>query len=593
MNLFDSSFLCLDIGASGVRGIAHRVRSGHIGNSATYCVDSTDTVAALKAVVDELEDKIGRHFDSAYITGNFGISHFKMCVQSTTWDNPHKITPNDVRGQISQIDASTDCYPMHIIPLRYDTSAVRDLRTPVGQTDTKLKSIFAAMFFEHARLDEIQRILRRAHIQAESFHAPQFLHNSVYRPRGKTVMFIDMGATQTTASIWTERGPVWHTHIAHGGMDINNEIAQKLGITPTDADRIKRTVAAMLPREMDRFTPADTAYDFSRADINDIVIPHIVDIIGTIKESGGTAIEKYKPVQIILTGGGSEIESMPEFFENAFAIPATNLRADASVQALSEYIWASESAHRDAYLARKTRINNTCDKIKSIFCRRKTRARFIPILPSTLCFDMHNPNTYSLFRAGGISMIHVDIMDGLYVDKIAGSISELKYIRGQTNAHLHVHLMTENPSFWASDAIAAGANTIIVSTNTSGVVSALRRIRASGRRAGIALNPESSVTILKPILREVDEIMVMTVSPGAAGQEFNDACVKKIAILHAARQRFDLKFTISVDGGINDKTAARCWAAGADYLVSGSYLARSTDFPLAVQSLLHHTLPTT
>ena len=183
-------------------------------------------------------------------------------------------------------------------------------------------------------------------------------------------------------------------------------------------------------------------------------------------------------------------------------------------------------------------------------------------------------------------MIHVDIMDGFYVDKMAGSISELKYIRAHTNAHLHVHLMTESPVVWATDAIAAGAGTVIVSTNTSGVCAALRKIRESGRRAGIALNPESSVAILKPILRDVDEVMVMTVTPGAAGQEFNANCVKKIAILHAFRKKFDLKFKISVDGGINDATAKLCWAAGADYLISGSYLAGSSDFPLAVQSLL-------
>ena len=183
-------------------------------------------------------------------------------------------------------------------------------------------------------------------------------------------------------------------------------------------------------------------------------------------------------------------------------------------------------------------------------------------------------------------MIHVDIMDGFYVDRVAGGIKELANIREKTKSHLHVHLMTESPVVWATDAIAAGAGTVIVSTNTSGVCAALRKIRESGRRAGIALNPESSVAILKPILRDVDEVMVMTVTPGAAGQEFNANCVKKIAILHAFRKKFDLKFKISVDGGINDTTAKLCWAAGADYLISGSYLAGSSDFPLAVQSLL-------
>jgi len=177
-------------------------------------------------------------------------------------------------------------------------------------------------------------------------------------------------------------------------------------------------------------------------------------------------------------------------------------------------------------------------------------------------------------------------MDGFYVDRIAGSIDELKTIRAHTNAHLHVHLMTESPTVWAADAIAAGADTIILSTNTSGLRAAVRAVHNAGRRVGIALNPESSVSLLKPILREIDEVMVMSVHPGAAGQHFEPDALHKISVLAATRKKYGLKYTISVDGGINDKTAQMCWDAGADMLISGSYLAKSHDFPLAVQSLL-------
>ncbi len=78
----------------------------------------------------------------------------------------------------------------------------------------------------------------------------------------------------------------------------------------------------------------------------------------------------------------------------------------------------------------------------------------------------------------------------------------------------------------------------------------------------------------------------MAVTPGAAGQKFNPDVLRKISVLAATRKKYGLKFLISVDGGIDDKTAQMCWNAGADLLVSGSYLARATDFPLAVQSLL-------
>ncbi len=78
----------------------------------------------------------------------------------------------------------------------------------------------------------------------------------------------------------------------------------------------------------------------------------------------------------------------------------------------------------------------------------------------------------------------------------------------------------------------------------------------------------------------------MSVRPGAGGQEFMPSALHKISVLAATRKKYGLKFTITVDGGINPQTARQCWAAGADMVVAGTYLARSADFPLAVQSLM-------
>lgn len=587
MNLFDSAFLCLDIGTSGVRGIAHRVRSGHIDKSAVHTENSFDTVFALKSVIDELEKQIGAHFDTAYITGNFGESDFEMSVKNTVWNSEHKISLSDIRNQISKISAREGFYPMHIIPLRYDTPSARNMFSPVGHIDRQLISVFGAIFYFSEKLEEIFSFLRKAHIQSEAFFDPQFLQNFVFRKPKQTTMFIDFGAQFTSASIWTDRGPVWHKKINSGGTDITFDISEKLNIDFDDAERIKKNVASLIPKEMDRFTPADTAYEFSRSDINDIVLPHIVDIIATLKTECAKSFTKYKPQQIIISGGGAEIENITEFLENAFNIPVKNINFDASVRALSDYIWKGESAHRQAYMDRKNKIDNISEKIKKLFkIKQKKKSHFIPILPSTLCFNMKSPMTYSLFKAGGISIIHVDIMDGFYVDRIASGIPELKYIRNHTDAHLHVHLMTESPTVWAADAIAAGADTIILSTNTSGLRNAIKIVKSASKRVGIALNPDSSVEILKPVLREIDEVMIMTVTPGAAGQEFEESCLHKISILNATRKKYGLRYTISVDGGINPETAQKCWEAGADMLVSGSYLAKSNDFPFAVQSLL-------
>lgn len=588
MNLSDSSFLCLDIGTSGVRGIAHRIRSGHLVKSAMHEMASFDTVFALKSVIDELEHQIGDHFDSAYITGNFGPTVFKISPKVKNWKGEHKITQSDISSMISQITPPENYFPLHIIPLRYETPSIPKLYTPIGFVDTGVTAIFGTIFYSSETMNNILSMLHAAHIQPYSFYDPQFLQNSVHHEKKKVELYIDFGAQYTSVSIWLDNGPIFLKKIPFGGTDITNDICDKLNITFDEAERIKRNVGSLMPKEMDRFTPADTAYDFSRADINNIIVPNILEICEKIKESCTEPLKHTTPSKIIISGGGAEIEAIRDFIENIFAIPVENSQHIASVQALSEYIWNQELPHRKAYEARINRINGLTNRILSIFKPRnkKKKVRFIPILPSTLCFDMKKAETYTMFRAGGISMIHVDIMDGLYVENIRGSIAELKYIRAHTGAHLHVHLMTESPDVWAADAIKAGANTIIVSTNTSGVRSAIRLIQASGRRAGVALNPDSSIEILKPIIKEIDEIMVMTVMPGAAGQEFEDKCLKKISALAATRKKYGLKYLISVDGGINAETAQKCWAAGADLLVSGSYLAKSTDFPLAVQSLL-------
>lgn len=587
--MIDSCFLCLDIGTCGVRGVAHRVRNAMIDKSAYYAVDDFDTVFALKSVADELERQMGTHFDTAYITGNFGNSFFNISTKETVWNGEHKITPSDVKSQISQIDRPDGFYPMHIIPLRYDTGNTHNLLTPIGQSDTKLISKISALFFENERMQKILSLLRQSHIQPSAFYAPQFLASNVLRQKKKNVMFIDFGAEHTTASIWTDRGPVWYDGHFIGGNDLTNEISTKLDIPFAEAERIKRNVANLYSNEMARFSPADTAYAFSCADVNEIVVPFFYNIVEQIRNDSARYIERYNPTEIIITGGGARLNGIVELLSQTFDIEITQTGPNTNVRALAKYIWESARPYRRAYIARLKKWQRTTDKIFGIFHRKKPKKKHqtaVPIMPSTLCFDMSRPETYTMFRAGGISAIHVDIMDGLYVDKITGGIEELRKIRAAWPGHLHVHLMTDAPSAWATDAINAGADTVILSTNTVGLRRAVQIVRAAGKRVGIALNPESSVSLLKTILRDIDEIMVMGVAPGAAGQKFNMNVLNKISVLAGTRKKYGLRFTISVDGGINPETARLCWGAGADLLVSGSYLARAADFPLAVMSLL-------
>lgn len=587
MNLNDSAFLCLDIGSSAVHGIAHRVRGAHISKSAMFMVESFDTVSAIKAVVDELESQIGRHFDNAYITGNFGQSYYDLALKKQIWSNEHKITNTDIKNQISQISAPDEYMPLHIVPLRYDTPTIHNMLTPVGHVDTHLASAFAAIFYPIKNINEINSFMRRAHMKTNGFYDPHFVQNAAFRKPKNVTLFIDFGAEFTSASIWTDRGPVWHYKLQIGGTNISQQIAENHNISFAEADRIKRAVFTMLPGATDRFTPADVAYDFSRADINDTIVRYMTDIINDVKNNAAEYIEKYHPGNIIISGGAADANSVVDFVSSVFGLPCESFHIDASVRALGEYVWNKYAGERAKIIAKRDKWDKRIDRISKLFHRKPKKHRtFVPILPSTLCFDMNNPATYTTFDAAGISMIHVDIMDGLYVNQIAGGLDQLRAIRTRTSAHLHVHLMTESPSVWAADAIAAGADTVIVSTNTSGVRNAIRTIKSSGRRAGIALNPDTSPEILKSVLRDLDEVMVMAVAPGAPGQDFSPACLHKISVLVATRKRYGLNFKISVDGGINEKTAPLCWAAGADYLVSGSYLSHASDFPVAVQSLL-------
>jgi hypothetical protein len=139
-------------------------------------------------------------------------------------------------------------------------------------------------------------------------------------------MFIDFGNQFTSASIWTNRGPIWHKKIKLGGQDITNAISEKFGLSIYDADRIKSAVASMVPTQMDRFTPADTAYDFSRSDVNEIVLPILAKIIEQIKDSCLPHFTKYKPAKIVLTGGGTaghvtpNIALIPFLKENGYKV---------------------------------------------------------------------------------------------------------------------------------------------------------------------------------------------------------------------------------------------------------------------------------
>jgi len=592
MNISNDTFLCLDIGTYGVRGLAHSVKNGKQVLSVTHFVKNPNKLYALKSVIDELEQQLNTHFGSAYITGNFGIADFVIKQYIVDFGTEHKITRQDIQNQIKRIKPKEGFYNLHIIPLKYKTPTIsQQTNSPIDTIDTQLKSFFGVISYEQERTEFLSDMLKYTHIKPIGWWDSSFLNSAIYRINNDRVLFLDLGAEFTTVSIWANNGPLAFNKIKLGQSDITNTMAKAFNISTSEADSLKIQIAKTCITTTDRFTTVSQTGPFAtiqRADALDIFIPELTSLIESIYSQSKHNIELYKPTKIILTGGGSCIEDIGPFIEKIFGLPVNNQGDIASVSALSEYIWKTHSDEIKEYEQKQIKIKRRIDKFLNLFKRKKKikKKTFVPILPSTLCFDMYDDSTYTMFASSGISMIHVDIMDGFFVPNVAGSMEELAYIRSKTKTHLHVHLMTESPTILAADAINAGADTIIVSFNTPGAENALKLIKKSGKRCGIAFNPETPASMLKNILPLVDEVMVMAVNPGKAGQNFDENVIQKIKALDYTRRKHGLKYIISVDGGINPETAKICWKAGANLLVSGSYLKTAPDFRLAVQSLL-------
>lgn len=169
--------------------------------------------------------------------------------------------------------------------------------------------------------------------------------------------------------------------------------------------------------------------------------------------------------------------------------------------------------------------------------------------------------------------IHVDIMDGKFVENKTWTISEVKKIVSYSKLPLDVHLMVENPSKYIEDY--ALLNTSYITFHYEAVKDIdkmINEIKNYGLKVGIAINPETDEKVLYPYLTKVDQVLVMSVHPGKSGQSFIDNTPNKIDNLKQEIINQNAKTIISVDGGINDETGKLCVDKGVDMLVSASYI---------------------
>src|SRR5579864_5861490 len=196
----------------------------------------------------------------------------------------------------------------------------------------------------------------------------------------------------------------------------------------------------------------------------------------------------------------------------------------------------------------------------------------VKLAPSILAADFaHLGEQVAEAERAGADRIHVDVMDGHFVPNIAIGAPIVQSLRRVTNIAMETHLMISDPDFFLDEFTEAGSTSFLVHwEGNNNLHRTVQRIKALGKRAGVAVNPATPASVLEEILPELDQVLVMTVNPGFGHQHFLASTLPKIRRVALMIDQINPDCELEVDGGIDEATAPMAVAAGANVLVAGT-----------------------